>query len=217
MMRIRASLVAVALFVCFAPVASAQKRPMTFEDFAAVRAVSDPQIAPSGASVLYAVRTTDLAKNSRTTVTYIVPTAGGAPKQFPSASVKASEARWSPDGKSVAYVAGGQLWVVAADGSAARQLTKLNGGASGPVWSPTGDKIAFVSGVYPDCRDDPCNVTRGAQEDSNKVKAYVADDLMYRHWNAWTPNTRSHLYVVPLNGAPTDVTPGVKYDVPPGP
>src|SRR5206468_2016012 len=39
-----------------------------------------------------------------------------------------------------------------------------------------------------------------------------------RHWNAWTPNTRSHLFVVPVaGGAPTDVTKGVKYDVPPGP
>lgn len=191
---------------------------MTFEDFAAVRAVSDPQIAPSGASVLYAVRTTDLTKNSRTTMTYLVPTAGGVPRQFPSASVNASDARWSPDGKWVAYVAGGQLWVVAADGSGARQLTRLNGGASGPVWAPTGDKIAFVSGVYPECRDDPCNVARSAQEDSSKVKAYAADDLMYRHWNALRGNTRSHLYVVPLSGgAATDVTAGIKYNVPPGP
>jgi len=217
-MQIRAHVVAVALFASFAAVASAQKRPMTFEDFAAIRAVSDPQIAPSGASVLYAVRTADLAKNSRTTATYLVPTAGGAPRQFPSASVNATEARWSPDGKSVAYVAGAQLWVVAADGSGARQLTKVNGGASGPVWAPTSDKIAFVSGVYPDCRDDLCNVARAAQEDSSKVKAHVADDLLYRHWSAWTGNTRSHLHVVPLTGgAATDVTPGIKYEVPPGP
>jgi Tol biopolymer transport system component len=129
----------IGLALSFASAAGAQKHAMTFEDFAAVRNVSDPQISPSGASVLYSVRTTDVAKNSRTSVTYIIPFAGGAPRQFPSALVKAGEARWSPDGKWVAYTAGDQLWVVAADGSGARKVTSLNGGASGPVWSPAGD------------------------------------------------------------------------------
>ena len=51
----------------------------------------------------------------------------------------------------------------------------------------------------------------------NKVKAHVADQLMYRHWNAWDEGTRSHLFVVDMNGATRDLVPGVKYDVPPGP
>src|SRR4051812_28616995 len=43
--------------------ASAQgrvQRPMTFEDFAAVRNVGDPQVSPDGQSILYSVRTTDV-------------------------------------------------------------------------------------------------------------------------------------------------------------
>lgn len=218
-MRIRARIAAsVVLFLALSTAASAQKRAMTFDDFAAVRGVSDPQISPSGASVLYAVRTTDVPNNKRTTVTYLVPTAGGAPRQFPSASVNASEARWSPDGNSVAYIGGGQLWIVAADGSSARKITSLNGGASGPLWSPVGDRIAFVSSVYPDCTNDTCNIARAAKEDSSKVKAHIADNLMYRHWTAWASDTRSHLFVVTTSGgAPTDVTRGARYDVPPGP
>jgi dipeptidyl aminopeptidase/acylaminoacyl peptidase len=210
--------VAFGIALSLSSVAHAQKRAMTFEDFAAVRNVSDPQVSPSGASVLYSLRTTDVAKNKRTGVTFIMPFAGGTPRQFPSGSVNAGEARWSPDGKWVAYTAAGQLWVAAADGSSPRQVTKLNGGASGPVWSPTGDRIAFVSGVYPDCSDDACNVARAAREDSSPVKAHTADNLLYRHWNAWTGNTRSHLFVVGVSGgAPTDLTQGVRYDVPPGP
>src|SRR5689334_22807646 len=186
--------------VSVSSVAVAQKRAMTFEDFAAVRNVSDPQVSPSGTSVLYSLRTTDVAKNTRTSVTYLIPVTGGTPRQFPSATVKASEARWSPDGKSVAYISGDQLWISAADGSNPRQITTINGGATGPVWSPTGDRIAFVSGVYADCPDDPCNVARQKHEDSSLVKAHVTDNLMYRHWNAWTPNTFQHLFVVPVNG-----------------
>jgi dipeptidyl aminopeptidase/acylaminoacyl peptidase len=210
--------VTAAVALVFAASSAFAQRAMTFEDFAAVKNVSDPQISPSGAQVLYSLRTTDVAKNSRSTVTYIIPATGGAPRQFPSATVKATEARWSPDGKWVAYTSGDQLWVVAADGSNPRKLTDLNGGVSGPVWSPTGDKIAVVSGVYPDCADNACNVARQAKEDSSKVKAHVTDNLMYRHWNAWAPNTRAHLFVVSLNGgAPVDVTSGARFDVPPGP
>jgi dipeptidyl aminopeptidase/acylaminoacyl peptidase len=41
---------------------------------------------------------------------------------------------------------------------------------------------------------------------------------MFRHWNAWDEGTRSHLFVVGLDGGtPHDLTPGAKYDVPPGP
>jgi dipeptidyl aminopeptidase/acylaminoacyl peptidase len=50
------------------------------------------------------------------------------------------------------------------------------------------------------------------------VKAHIADNLLYRHWNAWTPKTRSHLFVVGAKGgAPADLTPGATYDTPPGP
>src|SRR5436189_2929733 len=87
-----------------------ERRPITFDDFAAVRAVSDPQISPDGRSVLYAVRTTDVTANRRAGKTYLVPTAGGVARIFPADEVSASEARWSPDGRRITYVAGGQLW-----------------------------------------------------------------------------------------------------------
>src|SRR5687768_18253637 len=45
------------------------KRALTFNDFAAVRLVSDPQLSPDGRSVLYALRTTDVEANRRLTHT----------------------------------------------------------------------------------------------------------------------------------------------------
>jgi dipeptidyl aminopeptidase/acylaminoacyl peptidase len=194
------------------------KRALTFEDFAAVRAVTDPQISPDGARVLYAVRTTDLDANRRVTTTFVRPAAGGAARAFPDDTTHAAEARWSPDGRRVAYVAAGQLWVADADGANRRQLTTLTGGATGPVWAPTSDRVAFVSAVYPECSDDPCNAAREKAKSESKVKARVADRLMYRHWNAWDEGTRSHLFVVGVDGAdPRDLTRGAVYDVPPGP
>jgi len=195
-----------------------QKRPITFDDFSAVRAVSDPQVSPNGNSVLYAVRVTDVAGNKRTATTFLVPTGGGTPRAFPAQTVSATEARWSPDGAHVAYVASDQLWIADASGSNARQLTHLNGGVTGPIWSPAGDRIAFTSAVYPDCSTDACNAAKDKAKSENKVKAHVADELMFRHWNAWDEGTRSHLFTVSIDGnSPVDLTAGAKYDVPPGP
>ena len=205
------------------------QRPMTFEDFAAVRNVGDPQISPDGNWVLYSVRTTDVNANKRTTVTRLarvgiasdgdrVEPPALAPSQFPNASTSATEARWSPDGKRIAYIANGQLWIADPSGGSARQISNVSGGAGGPVWSPTGDRIAFVTGVYPDCDSDACNVERAKAADTGKVKAHIADNLLYRHWTEWAPGTRSHLFIVAPDGTGLrDVTVGVKYDVPPGP
>lgn len=197
---------------------SIPRRAITFEDFASVRAVADPQLSPDGRTMLYTVRTTDVAANRRTPRTFVVPAAGGAAREFPAADINATEARWSPDGRRVAYIAGGQLWIADADGANRRQITSLNGGATGPVWSPTHAMIAFTSSVYPECTSDACNAALQKARDTSKVKAHIADQLLYRHWNAWDEGTRSHLFVVDANGGdPRDLTPGAKYDVPPPP
>ncbi|HVE33600.1 MAG TPA: S9 family peptidase [Gemmatimonadaceae bacterium] len=203
-----------------APLAAQQKHPITFDDFAAVRAVGDPQLSPDGKVVLYSVRTTDVSKNTRASHTVSVPIGGGAAQAFPAnaADVAATEARWSPDGKYVAFIAGGQLWIAEPSGAGRKQLTHLNGGATGPVWSPTSDRIAFTSAVYPECSNDACNAAKEKAAADNKVKAHIADQLMFRHWNAWDEGTRSHLFVVGIDGsAPRDLISGAKYDVPPGP
>ena len=105
------------------------RRAMTFEDFAAVRAVADPQLSPDGRTVLYTVRTNDVDANRQTARTFAVPATGGEAREFPTADAKVTEARWSPDGRRVAYVAGGQLWVSDADGANKRHREPRAAGA----------------------------------------------------------------------------------------
>lgn len=220
MRRLKTAFIVAAITAAIpAQFASAQaQRPITIQDFESVKAIGDPQLSPDGKWVLYTVRTPDLAANKRKTVSVIQPTAGGAVRQFPDASSAVQEARWSPNGKWIAYTSGGQLWVADVAGGNRKQLSSLQDGASGPVWAPTGDRIAFVSGVYPDCDTDACDVARAKAADTMKVKAHITDNLMYRHWNAWTPDTRAHLFVVgPDGNGLRDLTPHARYDVPPGP
>src|SRR6201989_1191722 len=110
------TLLAVALVPAALAAQSIPRRAITFDDFAAVRAVSDPQLSPDGRTILYTVRTTDVGANRRTPRTFALPATSGAAREFPAADVNATEARWSPDGRRVAYIAGGQLWVSDAEG-----------------------------------------------------------------------------------------------------
>lgn len=56
-----------------------------------------------------------------------------------------SDPALSPDGKEMAFVAGGDIWTVPAEGGIARLLVAHPATESRPLYSPDGQQIAFVS------------------------------------------------------------------------
>lgn len=196
----------------------AQKRAMTFADLSAVRVAGDPQVSPDGKTILYSVRTTDLGANRRSGRTYAIAASSGTPRVFPDDTTAASEARWSPDGKRVAFVARGSLWVADAEGRTRRSVAALWGGVTGAKWSPDGTRLLFTSRVYPSCRVDACNADSAKKAEANPSRARIADRLMYRHWDTWDDGSRSHLFIVPSDGGiARDLMPGARLEVPPAP
>ena len=196
-----------------------ERRPMTFDDLVAMHRVSDPQISPDGRYVAYGVATPDREANRVVPNIWIVPTAGGEPRQLTRGGSD-QRPRWSPDGTKLAFLSARdgaqQVYWISLTGGEATRLTSLSGGADNEIWSPDGKTIAFVSSVYPDCSDEECNAKRDAEKQKSKVKAHVYTKLLYRHWNAWWDGKRSHLFVVSVDGGkPRDLTPGADYDVPP--
>ena len=73
-------------------------------------------------------------------------------------------------------------------------------------WSPDGKSIVFTSAVYPDCpaimtADDQgagaeCNAIGMQGMADSQVKAQIFTQLLYRHWNHYTGEKRSHLFLV---------------------
>jgi dipeptidyl aminopeptidase/acylaminoacyl peptidase len=170
--------------------------------------------------VAYTVTTPDLDANRNQSNIWIVPTAGGESLQLTQSSHDSSPV-WAPDGNTIAFLSSrsgdSQVYLLSMEGGEAKQLTHISTGADIVKWSPDGNTIAFTSGVYPDCKDDACNSARDAEKEKNKVKAHVAEHLLYRHWTHWNDEKRSHLFVIAADGSgtPRDLTPAANYDVPP--
>ena len=213
------ALIVSAVALCLCPSATAAGRPITITDLLSLHRVSDPQVSPDGARVLYTVAVPDVPGNRTARDIWIVTVSTGEAKPLTTGG-RESDGRWSPDGRSVAFISSrsgsAQLFVMNADGTDAKPLTTLSGGAANIVWAPDGRSIAFTSEVYPDCKDEACNAARDKEREENKSKARVYDRLLYRHWATWSDGKRSHPFVLQWSrGAPRDLLPGADYDVPP--
>ena len=215
--------VVIALAIASQAAAYAQngaKHVITFDDMMRMHRIGEAQVSPDGKWVAYTLATPDFDANRNASNVWMVPTAGGEALQLTQSGHDSSPV-WSPDGKTIAFLSSrsgeSQVYLLAMDGGEAKPLTALSTGADIVKWSPDGKTIAFTSGVYPDCKDDACNKSRDDEKERNKVKAHVAEHLLYRHWTHWNEGKRSHLFVVPADGSVPlrDLTPGANYDVPP--
>jgi dipeptidyl aminopeptidase/acylaminoacyl peptidase len=199
--------------------AIAQERRFTIDDLLKVRRVSDSQVSPKGDLVAFTITDVDVAANKGTTQIYLVPLSGGEVRQLTNDEHSSASPRWSPDGEKLAFISArdgdDQIWTIDVSSGALKKITTLSTGAGDPVWSPDGKWLAFVSDIYPECRDDACNQRRAQEVAQNKVKAHVADRLLYRHWKSWKSGMRTHVFVVAAAGGEArDLTPG-DYDAPP--
>lgn len=151
MMRRFARAAAALLIVCAGPASAFAQRPMGIVDLINVPRLSDPQLSPDGRAVLYTLSQPDWKASRRVTHIWRQMVAGGDPQQLTSGADGESAARWSPDGRQIAFVTKrgdnefAQLYVIAADGGEARQLTTHASAVSNPTWAPDGSAIYFVA------------------------------------------------------------------------
>ncbi|OLE60932.1 MAG: hypothetical protein AUG10_03355, partial [Gemmatimonadetes bacterium 13_1_20CM_2_70_10] len=191
----------------------AQKRAITFEDYIALKAVGDPQLSPDGRWVAYAVATPSLADNRSVSRIWLAEVATGANHQLTQGPGSDRSPRWSPDGKTLAFLStrqnGPQVWVLDLTGGEARRVSNLSEGAGELYWLPDGKGFLVVSDVK-----WPPQQEIDRRNGDYPTDARLWTELLWRHWDEFRAGRRQHVFRVDLaGGEPKDLTP-VDHDVP---
>jgi dipeptidyl aminopeptidase/acylaminoacyl peptidase len=220
--RLFAFLAVVALVAAAGSAPASQKHSLTVEDMWKMARVADPQVSPDGGSMAFTVSWYSMNKNRGWSRIYVDRVdADAQAKVFTNpGDAKDWHPRWSPDGKTIAFLSTRsgqpQIWAIPANGGEARQVTDFPTGAFGFEWSPDGTRFAFISEVWPECGSDTACLDTKLAESEGPVQAKIIDGLLYRVWNSWHVDVRSHVFVTSADGqgGVVDLTPW-DHDAPP--
>ncbi|HEY6552580.1 MAG TPA: S9 family peptidase, partial [Vicinamibacteria bacterium] len=192
------------------------KRAFTVADLYRLKGVDEPALAPDGKTVVYKLTTSDLATVKRWSQLWRIDVAGGNARALTHTDKADSAPLFSPDGRTLAFLStrtgSSQVFFLPMGGGEALQKTDFPGGVAGPVFSTDGRWLAFAADVYPECgADAACNKKIDDAREKSKLKAHLADRLLYRHWTDWKDGKRTHVLALDLTregGAIRDLTPG---------
>ncbi|MCB0739015.1 MAG: hypothetical protein KDC92_16015 [Bacteroidetes bacterium] len=180
--------------------------------------VGSPVVSPNGEWVAYTVTDYSIEKNKGLTNIYLKKADGGEAKNLTeSIATSCWGQEWRPDGSAIGYMGiaenGVQLFELNISTEKTTQITNVEGGITGFHYAPSGNKIGYSANVKLD------KTTQDRYPDLPLANGRVYDELMYRHWDAWTDHSYSHIFVQDyangkLAGQPLDILKGQRYDSP---
>src|SRR5262249_38239828 len=107
------------LLLCLASLAAAAAGaapPLTATEMMKLERLADPQLSPDGSQVAYGLTRVDLEARPRNADLWLIPLAGGEPRRLTSNPASDTRPRFSPDGRSLAFLStrGGssQVWLI---------------------------------------------------------------------------------------------------------
>ncbi len=176
----------------------------------------DIKISPDGTKVLYGVTTYSISANKGNRELYVISVDGGEPKRLTETPNSEFNAIWRPDGKKIGYISaeGGtpQIWEMNPDGTEKVKISNIASGVNGFAYSPTMKNILFTTEVKLDA------TVQDTYPDLPEANAMIYTELMYRHWDAWSDQSYSHIFVlsypIPAVNQGKDIMPNERWDAP---
>ena len=173
--------------------------------------VSDPQVSPDGSKILYGVAYTSISQNKNNRELFVMNADGSDQKQLTTSSGSENNARWINEGKEIAYLSGGQIWVMKADGTGSRKVSDYEAGINEFEFSQDCTKILFISEVKSDKK------AVDIWPDLDKANGRMISGLMYRHWDHFV-ETIPHPFIADFDGKNlsniTDILEGEPFESP---
>jgi dipeptidyl aminopeptidase/acylaminoacyl peptidase len=155
--------------------------------------VGETVLSPDGKTIAITITRYSISENKGYTDIYTIPSDGGEMKRITGFAGPEFNIQWSVDGTLIYFLAtesgSSQLWQMNANGSGQRQISSVEGDISSFKISPDSKKILYCKDVKLD--KSPADI----HTDLPKTNVYIAEDLMYRHWNSWTDYHYSHVFV----------------------
>ena len=192
--------------------------PIKIEDVYDIKWLEDVRVSPKGDLIAYVQVMPDRLKNTYRRSIWLA-TLNGEYKQFTAGTHQDHSPRWSPDGKTLAFVSTRnndkpQIYLIPVDGGEAQPLTALDTGATDPAWRPDGTEIAFLSRVHELDKAREGAVTADAQPtddwekkrkteenqhiEEERLDPRVIRRLPYRSGTSFLDDRHSHIYVIPV-------------------
>lgn len=192
-----------------------EKRAITIDDLWSMKRIGAFDISPDGKTIAFDLTEYSMEKNKGNKDIWLIDADGTNMRVFKNSEANEGNPKFTPDGK-LSYEFDSQIWIADLNGKNEKQLTDIYTGASGVLWSKDGSKFLFTSKVYPECKTQECNKQKDTAKENDPVKAKIFTELMYKHWNEWRGDKRSHLFLMDLNkNEYLDLNLSSTFDVPP--
>jgi dipeptidyl aminopeptidase/acylaminoacyl peptidase len=166
---------------------AAAPRPMTIVDLIDVPRLSDPQLSPDGASVIFLRSDADWHANKRVSHVWRAAVATGAVSQMTAGAEGETSPRWAPDGRAIAFVAKrsgdevAQIYLLPAAGGEATRLTTHDTAPKELAWLPDGSGLLFTA-------PEPKSAAEKAREKAkDDVYAFDEDFKQVHLWRVSVP------------------------------
>ena len=153
-----------------------KSRMMTPEALWAMGRIGTVEASPNGQQIVYQVGYYSVKQNKSHQVICIMNADGSNNRQLTTSSKSETDPTWL-DAERIAYLSGGEVWMMKADGSDRKQLSKTDGQVEGFKFSPDRQKVIIIKSM-------PFHeVIQKNPDDLPKATGRRVTDLMYRHWD----------------------------------